>query len=123
MEPKAKFLANKLLTHAENYSDDWNYGNAIHDANLVLGIVAVVEHDIKLAKHHLNRAGKTPGSPQLNAFGPDMTLAKMLLKLDEREAVIRYLEDCKRFWKQGADRLKSWISTIKRGRFPYFESV
>jgi len=36
------------------------------------------EGKVEDAKHYLLEAGKTPGSPQLNSFGPDMSLAEEL---------------------------------------------
>ena len=38
---KAAGYANELLLAARQHREDWNYGNAIHDGNLVLGLLAV----------------------------------------------------------------------------------
>ena len=43
-------------------------------------------------------SGKTPGSPQLNSFGPDFMLDRELLEKGERAAVLAHLELVGKFW-------------------------
>jgi TonB family protein len=83
---KATKYANELLQSAAD-PHDWNYGNAIHDGNMVLGMVALRQNDLEQAKHYLIESGKTPGSPQLDSFGPDLRLARELAKKGERNTV------------------------------------
>ncbi len=97
---------------------DWNYGNAIHDANNLLGRVALKRGNIEKAKKHLIEAGKTPGSPQLNSFGPSMALAQELLENGERDVVIEYLELCRVFWEMHEGLLDKWQSEIQEGNIP-----
>jgi hypothetical protein len=75
--------AKNLLIQAESMKDNWNYGNAVHTANLVLGRIALADGDVEEAKCLLLLAGQTPGSPQLNSFGPDMLFAEELLEKGE----------------------------------------
>jgi len=117
---KAATYATELLQLAELHSHDWNYGNAIHDGNLVLGLVALRSDDIAGAKTYLLAAGKTPGSPQLNSFGPNMKLAKALLEKGERDAVLEYFSLCRTFWKLGGARLDSWSAAVRSGVTPDF---
>ncbi len=113
--------AGKYATELLNVkSRDWNYGNAVHCGNLILGRLALKAGNVNLAKQHLIAAGKTPGSPQLNSFGPNMILAKELLEKGERKAVIQYLELCGKFWVMGKERLKDWIALIEKERIPDF---
>ena len=119
---KAAEYASELLQDAQTFKNDWNYGNAVHKGNIVLGRVALEHHDIAGAKQHLLLAGETPGSPQLDSFGPNMTLAKELLEQGEREVVISYLQSCEKFWKMGSDKLQSWIATVKAGGTPDFSA-
>jgi hypothetical protein len=72
--------ARELLELAERYHSDWYYGNALHYAHLVLGRTAAARHDLARARAHLLDAAGTPGSPQLNSFGPNMELAPTLLQ-------------------------------------------
>jgi len=117
---KAAQYANELLQSAPQYKDDWNYGNALFHGNIVLGRVALQHGDIVGAKEHLLAAGETPGSPQLDSFGPNMTLAKELLEKGERDVVLTYLQSCAKFWKMGGDKLQSWMAAVRGGGMPDF---
>jgi hypothetical protein len=116
----AKKYAVELLSLADHFQNDWNYGNAIHYGNIILGKIALRESDVDAAKTFLLKAGKTKGSPQLDTFGPNMSLADELLKKGEKETVIEYFELCKKFWEMNDGRLDSWIAAIKGGGKPYF---
>jgi len=48
---EARNYAQELMTLLPKYKGDWNYGNAIQDANLVLGRIAVREGKIEAAKN------------------------------------------------------------------------
>jgi tetratricopeptide (TPR) repeat protein len=117
---KAQQYASELLQLAPKFPNDWNYGNALHEGNIVLGRIALQRDDIAGAKEHLLAAGQTPGSPSLDSFGPNMTLAKELLEKGERDAVLTYLQSCAKFWKMGGDNLQTWTATIKGGGTPDF---
>lgn len=115
---KASLYANELLTSA--HAGDWNDGNAIHDGNMVRGLVALHSGNVEQAAKDLIEAGKTTGSPQLNSFGPNMTLASELLEKGQRDAVLEYLTLCKKFWTLGATQLDTWIDAIRTGGKPDF---
>jgi len=115
---KASLYANELLTSAQ--AGDWNDGNAIHDGNMVRGLVALHSGNVEQAAKDLIEAGKTTGSPQLNSFGPNMTLASELLEKGQRDAVLEYLTLCKKFWTLGATQLDTWIDAIRTGGKPDF---
>lgn len=118
---KAKGHGNELLCLAEMFKDDWaGCGNAVHKGNLILGRVALREEDIASAKRYLIRAGETHGSPVLNSFGPNMTLAKELLEAGEKEAVLEYIEKCSSFWEADFGKLKYWAEKIQSGKIPEF---
>ena len=117
---KAASYANELLVTARQARDNWNYGNAIHDANLVLGLLAARLGNVRAASQYLLDAGNTPGSPQLNSFGPDMSLAKALLEKGERDAVLEYFSRCRTFWKMGRERLDTWSEAVRAGGVPTF---
>jgi hypothetical protein len=116
----AQGYAEELLALAEKFPKDWNYGNAIHDGNMVLGRVAAKSGQFDLAKGYLLKAGRTPGSPQINTFGPNMSLAQDLLATGEREAVIAYFHECRRFWEMHEGRLDQWAEQVKAGKQPQF---
>ena len=78
--------------------------------------------DIERAKEHLLAAGNTSGSPQLNSFGPNMTLAKELLEQGERDVVLEYFRLCAKFWKSRSHlgTLEEWANQVKAGMVPDF---
>ena len=129
---QATELARELLALADDYRDDWNYGNAIHHGHRLLGHVALEHGDMDTAKAELLASGDTRGSPQLNSFGPNMSLAKSLLEKGETECVITYLERCGAFWqlkklaekrpalKPMAETLDRWIEQVMNGEIPEF---
>ena len=102
---EAKVLAEELLHLADKYKKSnwqtmgWNYGNAIHKGHSALGLVALRMNDLNSARHHLlQSAPSDAGSPQMKSFGPNMTLARELLKKGERDVVLKYFDQCDRFW-------------------------
>lgn len=116
----ARSDATELLSIAPQFQQDWNYGNAVHDANLVLGRIAVTEGRMDDAKRSLLAAGRSPGSPQLNSFGPNMSLAKDLLDKGERDTVLEYFQLCRTFWKRDGGQLDRWREAVKAGKTPDF---
>src|ERR1039458_7799124 len=117
---KASQYANELLEAAQKYPKDWNYGNAIHHGNNVLGRVALKQGDVKQADEYLLKAGQTPGSPTLDSFGPNMGLAKELLEKGEKETVLQYFELCRKFWSMGGKNLDNWTKEVNAGKVPRF---
>ena len=117
---KAGMYAKDLLIQAESMKDDWDYGNAVHTANLVLGRIALSAGDIDEAKRLLLLAGKTPGSPQLESFGPDMLFAKELLEKGEKDVVIQYFTLCSAFWKMDDGKLAQWKTEVQNNEIPDF---
>lgn len=118
--PKARAYAEQLLNEASRQGDGWNYGNAIHKGNLILGRIAVREGRVADAVTFLRASGETPGSPQLNSFGPNMSLARDLLMRGETAAVLAYFELCRVFWKMGGSHLDAWSTQVQAGAIPDF---
>ena len=116
----ARKHANELLSRAPGYANDWNYGNAIQDGNLVLGRIAVTEGHLDEAKRYLLASGNSKGSPQMNSFGPNMSLAKDLLEKGERDAVLQYFVLCRKFWQLDYGKLDEWTQAVKAGQIPDF---
>jgi hypothetical protein len=105
---------------APQYSNNWNYGNAIYYGHFILGRVALRDGNTNEAARQLLAAGDTPGSPQLNSFGPNLTLAKDLLAQGEAQTVLAYLAECKTFWKAGGGKVDEWIEAVRAGATPEF---
>jgi hypothetical protein len=119
---RAASLARELLAIAEHYRTDFDYGNAVHHGHLILGLVALRRGDRVTAGQELLAAGHTPGSPQLSSFGPNMKLARDLLKAGEREVVLRYFEECATFWKIVPNPLATWTEAVRAGGVPDFKA-
>jgi hypothetical protein len=117
---KAKSYALILLQQAATLPNDWNYGNAIEVGNIVLGLIALKANDVTEAKRLLLESASSPGSPQMNSFGPNMLLAKELLAKGERAAVIEYFGFCAKFWKMDRGRLAEWKAVAMEGGIPDF---
>jgi tetratricopeptide (TPR) repeat protein len=117
---KASQYAEALLKTGEDNSKNWNFGNAVNHGNIILGRIALKKGDTKKADEYLLKAGQTPGSPQLDSFGPNMSLAKELLEAGEKETVLQYFQLCRKFWKMGDTRLDDWTNEVKAGQVPEF---
>lgn len=115
----ARKYADELLALSPKFKENWNYGNALHDGNMVLGRVALAQGKTEEAKKYLLEAGRSPGSPQIDSFGPNMSLAKDLLEHGERQAVVDYLERCRSFWSDGG-KINAWEREIRAGKVPDF---
>ncbi|HYW45668.1 MAG TPA: hypothetical protein VE959_22580 [Bryobacteraceae bacterium] len=99
---------------------DWNFGNAVFFGNMVLGQVALRQGNIDSARSYLLASGKTPGSPQLNSFGPNMSLARDLIESGQREAVVSFFDECRAFWKLDRGKLQQWSEQVNSGHVPDF---
>ena len=119
---QAETMSVWLLKEAEAWKHNWNYGNAVHVANLTLGRIALARGEMADAKKFFLKAGATPGSPQLNTFGPDMNFAREMLKKGEKETVLKYFDLCEVFWKHGPEKLKAWRESIVRDEVPDFDA-
>jgi len=110
---RARSWATEAIALLPRVRRDWNYGNIVHDAHLARGRSLLRQGDIAGARRELRLAGATPGSPQLNSFGPNMALASDLLKAGEKGEVIAYFQDCARFWDLGHSQLRRWELLVK----------
>jgi hypothetical protein len=97
-------------------------GKAIHDANMVLGVLAVMNGDLERAKACLLASARTEWSSfEARMMGPNLTLAYDLAKLGERQVVTQYLETCPFFrTRQHSGITSKWIAEIHDGRVPDF---
>lgn len=118
---KARAYAITLLGEAPRYEKTgYIYGNALHQANIVLGRVALRLNDTAKAKAHLLKAGEVPGTTNLVSYGPNMSLAKDLLEIGEKEVVIKYFQLCAKFWEMGREQLQVWEYDVRANRLPQF---
>ena len=94
-------------------------GDAVSVGNIVLGRLALVREDLEAAENYLVLSGQIKaGSPVF--FGPNMTLARELLKRGRSEAVLKFLEECSHFWRNADVQIQRWAATIRSGEIPDF---
>jgi tetratricopeptide (TPR) repeat protein len=113
----ARKYAQELVALLPEFRQDSEYGNAVHDANLTLGRIAVREGRMDEAKSCLIQSISVPGA-RLMDYGPSMGLAKDLLEKGERQAVLEYFVLCKKFWNNS--RLDDWSQQVSTGQIPDF---
>jgi hypothetical protein len=77
----ASARAVQLLQLAEAEPNDWNYGNAVHKAHLMLGRVALVRGDIDTAESELLAAPVFPVHPSLPRLARICSLPSNCCKL------------------------------------------
>jgi thiol-disulfide isomerase/thioredoxin/tetratricopeptide (TPR) repeat protein len=116
---KSEHYATELL-HGGADPTGPNYGEVVHDENCLLGRIALRRNDPGKAAAYLHEAGLSMGSPRLNSFGPDLTLARELAEVGQREPVIAYLKLVRRFWRSDQGLLAFWIQTLQSGTVPTF---
>lgn len=111
-----------LINKVEMNKTDSIFGYVMHIATTYLGLIALHNDDIKLAKKHLINSMLVPTSPYLSSGGPNMLLAKKLLSIGEEEVVIKYIELCERNWifPIRVFYIWKWKRAIKKGRVPNF---
>lgn len=95
-------------------------GNDFHEMHILLGRIALERGDAREAGVQLVESAKTCGSPQLDSFGPDWTLAEDLLARGERDVVVAYIDAVGRFWESGKKRLATWQKELEDGKNPKF---
>jgi len=95
---------------------NWNYGNVVHDMNQVLGRAALRAGNRAEARRALLAAGATPGSPQLDSFGPRFVLARELLDKGEKDVVLQYLDSVGKFWGHNDPKRPERITLVVEHR-------
>ena len=117
---KAKEYSLESLSLSGEYVNNWNYGNSIHNANMVLGRLSLKDGEIENAKEYLLKSAQSKGSPQLNTFGPSLILAKELLEIGEKDVVVKYLHSVSTFWEMDNGCVSRLINEIENNNPPVF---
>ena len=134
---QVEVIARRLLARASSAGPGhWDFGNLIHNGHSLLGLAALGQDRLPEARAELLLAGQSPGSPQLDSFGPRFQLARRLLNHGQeadRLAVLAYLDEIAQFWAspgkepdplgqqqalQHRRDLEAWKEEIRSGRIP-----
>ena len=116
----ARSFAEELERLTPRFKKDWNYGNAIQNFNIVLGRLALKSGNVEEARNRLLAAGHSPGGPQMDTFGANMTLANELLAKGEKAVVLEYFKLCRKFWEMHDGKLDVWAKDVRDGGAPDF---
>lgn len=102
----AASAADSLLEEAAAIpDDDWDHDNLLHDGYIIRGHVQLRLGDLPGAEAALRATGTVRGSPQLDSFGPDLSLAWEMLRLNRDDAVLDYLHGIARLVSRRWSRL------------------
>ncbi len=112
---RAAEVAGAALARITNGSSGRVTGNLAFHANRILGHVALRREDLAAARQHLLLSCSGGTSPQLSSFGPDWSLAREMLELGERAAVLEFLAKCRTIWSSHDDALDYWELQVQRG--------
>lgn len=95
-------------------------GDAVFLGNLVLGRLALLDNNVEAAENYLLLSGQiTDGQPTF--WGPNMTLARELLKRNRPKVVLQFLGEVKHFWRpecHGPEIAGKWAAMILAGKLP-----
>src|SRR5262245_39503346 len=114
---EAESKAREVLALAARNANEPEFGNAVFFANLSLGHVMLRRSERRQAAGYLLAASDAPPTDDLRYGYIDMTLARQLLDLGEREAVAEFLDRCGQFNYRGKD-LADWAAQIRQGINP-----
>ena len=94
-------------------------------ANFVLGRLALLDGNIRLAEQLLLASGKADGlgDAALTSYGPNLSLALEILRHGDqqsRTAVLQFLDEIKMFWKIDPAQYERWSADIVSGGNPDF---
>ena len=109
--------ARELLGLAARNPKDQNYGDAVFEANIMLGKAALRHGDKRASARYLLAAAETPGSERLRRGGIQMNLPRALVDWGERDAVAQFLERMAPKTDRAKD-FQDWAAQIRKGINP-----
>jgi len=118
---QSKQFARDALELAPQFKDDPNYGSTIYRANIVLGLHALREGDVKTALRVMHAALTAPPSEQLaydQTGSLDSRLSSYLLNCGERESVADFFERSAQLILRDRDQRLKDAAAIRKGLMP-----
>jgi hypothetical protein len=114
---EAAASARELLVLARRNPGEELHGDAVFDANIVLGKPALRRGNVKEAVHHLLTASGTPGSERLRQGQFELNLSRAIVDAGEREAAAQFLERMAPKTIRDA-QFQEWAAAIRKGINP-----
>ncbi|HXG85196.1 MAG TPA: hypothetical protein VNI84_14340, partial [Pyrinomonadaceae bacterium] len=122
MFDKVKARATELVLEFGDDENDFNYGAATHEGNILLGRAALKEGNIERAKEYLLISARAPLRQKYNTLSyPNLTLAGELLAAGEKNIVLDFLKLCENFTGTDTKSLQLWQNEIRQGKTPDFK--
>ncbi len=84
----------------------------------MLGRLALLHDDVESAEKCLLLSGQITDGPA-TFWGPNMTLARELLKRHRTEGVLQFLDEAAHFWREPHGQLDRWVTVIRAGKGPF----
>jgi hypothetical protein len=113
----AEAKARELLKLAAQNRNDALYGDAVYEANINLGKIALRRGDKKAAVRYMLAAADTPGSEVIRIGPTEMNLQRSLVDWGERSAVAQFLERMAPKTARSKQFL-DWAAEIRKGINP-----
>jgi BlaR1 peptidase M56 len=109
--------AHELLELADHNPNDALYGDAVFEANMVVGKIALRQGDKKAAARYLLAAADTPGSDRIRRGEFDMNLPRALVDWGQRSAVAQFLDRMAPKTVRSR-QFQDWAAEIRKGINP-----
>jgi hypothetical protein len=113
----AESKARELMDLADHNRNDALYGEAVFDANMVMGKAALRRGDGKRSARYLLAAAETPGSDRLRRGDFEMNLPRALVDRGERRAVIDFFQRMAPKTTR-AKQFEEWAAELSKGINP-----
>ena len=109
--------AHELLDFASHHQSDPLYGDAMFEAHIVLGKMALRRGDRKVAARDLMAAADTPGSVGIRQGQFDMNLPRALIDRGDRRTVAEFFERMASKTVR-TQQFQEWAAQIRKGINP-----
>ncbi|MGB3544247.1 hypothetical protein [Rubrivirga sp.] len=98
--------------------DRYSWSDALEDALVVEGRLALARGDRETAGRLLLEVGRMLESPTQLSFGPNTTLARDLAAAGDTAVVEAYFDVLDSTWEYGAERVAEWRQALAREESP-----
>jgi len=119
-EVKAQNYAEEVLAETAQHKTSWNYGNAIHHGNLVIGQDRTQARRLGRGKSPPAESRRHSGFTPTELFWTEHDAGQGALEKHEKDVVLEYFMKCEKFWEMRGQKLAEWKTLVKQDRIPDF---